>query len=110
MLGALALGDIGQHFPDTDDKYRGADSLTLLGKVCELIDAKGWTLGNADMTIVAQVPKIAPHALAMRATLATVCRTDIANISIKATTTEGLGFTGRQEGIACYAIVLLQMV
>lgn len=107
LLGALALGDIGQHFPDTDARYRNISSLELLAHVCSLIDEQGWQLGNADMTVVAQAPKLAPHTSAMRNTLAQVCKVLVDCISIKATTTEGLGFTGRQEGIACYASVLL---
>jgi 2-C-methyl-D-erythritol 2,4-cyclodiphosphate synthase len=108
MLGALALGDIGTHFPDTDEQYRGASSLRLLREVRQLLLQQGWTLGNADMTIVAQAPRMAPHMESMRQTLADTLECDIACISIKATTTEGLGYAGRQEGIGCHAVVLLQ--
>lgn len=107
LLGALALGDIGKHFPDTDPRYRGISSLLLLQEVCSKVAAAGWQLGNADMTVVAQAPRLAPHIDAMRQSLAQACATHVDNISIKATTTEGLGFAGRKEGIACYATVLL---
>lgn len=107
LLGALALGDIGQHFPDTDPRYRGISSMLLLAEVCGLVAKAGWQLGNADITVVAQAPRIAPHVAAMRQSLAQCCATQVDNISIKATTTEGLGFAGRKEGIACYATVLL---
>lgn len=108
MLGALALGDIGHHFPDSDPRYRGISSLVLLQHVLTLIDSKGWRLGNADLTLVAQEPRIAPHVADIRASLAAALRTEIDNVSVKATTTEGLGFAGRREGIACQAVVLLQ--
>lgn len=108
LLGALALGDIGRHFPDSDERYRGCDSLQLLAEVQTLVRAGGWTLSNADMTLVAQAPRFAPHILGMRDTLALALDCDPAQISVKATTTEGLGFTGRSEGIACHAVVLLQ--
>lgn len=107
LLGALALGDIGKHFPDTDPRYRGISSMLLLAEVCAKVAAWGWQLGNADMTVVAQAPRLAPHIERMRESLALGCGTTIDNISIKATTTEGLGFAGRKEGIACYATVLL---
>ncbi len=107
LLGGLALGDIGQHFPDTDQTYKGMDSHILLRRVYELMQAQHYSLGNADITIVAQAPKLAPHITAMRETLATDlhCTTEL--ISIKATTTEKMGFTGRGEGIAVMASVLL---
>jgi 2-C-methyl-D-erythritol 4-phosphate cytidylyltransferase/2-C-methyl-D-erythritol 2,4-cyclodiphosphate synthase len=108
LLGALALGDIGQHFPDTDPRYRGVSSLLLLEEVCHKVAAAGWQLGNADLTIVAQAPRMALHIDAMRSTLAASCGTTPERISVKATTTEGLGFAGRREGIACHASVLLQ--
>jgi len=108
LLGALALGDIGHHFPDTDAAYRHADSLALLGQVTALVNAEGWVLGNADITVVAQAPKLAPHINAMRAALAVAMTVAMENISIKATTSEGLGFTGRGEGIAVFATVLLE--
>ena len=107
LLGALALGDIGKHFPDTDPRYRGISSLVLLTEVCAKVTAAGWSLGNADMTVVAQAPRLAPHIDAMRQSLARCCGAAQDSISIKATTTEGLGFAGRREGIACYASVLL---
>ena len=108
LLGALALGDIGKHFPDTDPRYRGCNSIELLQQVCMLVAGQGWQLGNADMTLVAQLPRFAPYTETMRTTLATVIGVAPEQISIKATTTEGLGFAGRKEGIACYAVVLLQ--
>jgi len=107
LLGALALGDIGKHFPDTDPRYRGISSLLLLQEVSAMVAAAGWCLGNADLTVVAQTPRLAPHIDAMRQSLAAACATQVGNISVKATTTEGLGFAGRKEGIACHAIVLL---
>lgn len=108
MLGALALGDIGQHFPDTDVAFKGADSCVLLQSVYQLVCDKGWQLGNADVTIIAQVPKVLPFRDAMRQRLATVLAVDSARISVKATTTEKLGFEGREEGIAAQAVVLLE--
>ena len=107
LLGAAALGDIGQHFPDTDRKWRGADSRQLLLAVVEMIVAKGYTLANADITIVAQQPKMLPHLDKMRLNLSADINCSIDQINIKATTTEELGFTGRKEGIACHAVVLL---
>lgn len=107
LLGALALGDIGQHFPDTDPKYSGADSLQLLAHVVELISAQGYTVGNVDATVLAQAPKLAPHIPAMRANLARVMGVDVSQVSVKATTEEGLGFTGQKEGIAVHAVALL---
>jgi len=107
LLGALALGDIGHHFPDTSAEFRGVDSRQLLGAVYRLITEKGYRIGNIDSTIVAQCPKVAPHIDAMRQSIAEVCNLDVAVVSVKATTTEKLGFAGRKEGIACYAVVLL---
>lgn len=107
LLGAAALGDIGQHFPDTDRKWRGADSRQLLLAVVEMIVAKGYTLANADITIVAQQPKMLPHLDKMRLNLSADINCSIDQINIKATTTEELGFIGRKEGIACHAVVLL---
>lgn len=107
LLGALALRDIGYHFPDTDPKYKGADSKTLLAEVCRMIREKGWEIGNADITIMAEAPKFKPHIEAMREKLAEVMQTDIDCVSVKATTTEGLGFTGRKEGIAAQAVALV---
>ena len=107
LLGALALGDIGQHFPDTDAKFKGADSRMLLRHVYQLILDRGYQLVNADITVACERPKLAPHNLAMRQNIADDLNTTIANVSVKATTTEKLGFTGRQEGIFASAIVLL---
>ncbi len=108
LLGALALGDIGQHFPDTSADFKGIDSRILLRRVLELLQEKNYQLVNADITIIAQLPKMAPHLQPMRKNIAKDCQTDIDNISIKATTTEKMGFTGRGEGIAAQAVVLLQ--
>ena len=107
LLGALALGDIGKHFPDTDAKWAGADSRVLLRAVYQLVQDKGYRLANADMTIIAQAPKMAPHIAAMQANIAADLLTTVDQIGIKATTTEQLGFTGRKEGIACQATVLV---
>ena len=106
MLGALALGDIGKHFPDNDEKYKGADSMKLLQCVNELIEEKGYKINNIDSIIIAQSPKMAPHIEQMRKNIANVLNTDIENISVKATTEEGLGFTGKKEGIASQSICL----
>ncbi|CAE6914696.1 2-C-methyl-D-erythritol 2,4-cyclodiphosphate synthase [Vibrio alginolyticus] len=107
LLGAIAAGDIGRHFPDTDDKWKGADSRELLKDVYRRVKEQGYRLGNADITIMAQAPKMAPHIEAMCAVIAQDLETDISNINVKATTTERLGFTGRKEGIASEAVVLL---
>ena len=107
MLGALVLGDIGKHFPDTDEKYKGADSMKLLKCVNDLINEKGYEINNVDSIIVAQSPKMAPHIEQMRVNIATVLNTDIDNISVKATTEEGLGFTGEKQGISSQSICLL---
>ncbi|MFR9070579.1 MAG: 2-C-methyl-D-erythritol 2,4-cyclodiphosphate synthase, partial [Paraclostridium sp.] len=104
ILGALALGDIGKHFPDTDEKYKGEDSMKLLEFVYNLIKEKGYAIGNLDATIIAQAPKMAPHIQTMRANIAKVLNTDIDNINVKATTEEGLGFTGNKEGISAQSI------
>jgi 2-C-methyl-D-erythritol 2,4-cyclodiphosphate synthase len=108
LLGALALGDIGQHFPDTDAAYKGADSCALLQRVYQLIQEKGWRLGNADITIIAQAPKVLPFRAQMQQRVAQVMAVALDKISVKATTTEKLGFAGRKEGIAAQAIVLLE--
>jgi 2-C-methyl-D-erythritol 2,4-cyclodiphosphate synthase len=108
ILGAIAAGDIGKHFPDTDPRYKGADSLKLLAHVMTLADAKGYWLGNLDATIVAQRPKLAPHIQSMRENIAAVLAADPDRVNVKATTTEELGFAGRGEGIAAYAVVLLE--
>jgi 2-C-methyl-D-erythritol 2,4-cyclodiphosphate synthase len=107
LLGAAALGDIGQHFPDTDAKWQGANSRQLLAAVVAMISSKGYILGNADITIVAQQPKMLPHLDKMRLNLAADISCNIDQINIKATTTEELGFAGRKEGIACHAVALL---
>lgn len=107
LLGAMSLGDIGKHFPDTDDSYKGIDSRILLKEVMNKVREGGMKLGNADITVIAQEPKLAPHIQTMREILATDMSTAINNVSVKATTTEKMGFTGRAEGIAVTAIVLL---
>jgi 2-C-methyl-D-erythritol 2,4-cyclodiphosphate synthase len=107
ILGALALGDIGQHFPPSDERWRGADSRVFLRHCATLMRERGFALGNADISIVCEAPRIAPHAAAMRANLAANLACEIDRISIKATTSEKLGFTGRGEGIAAFAVVLL---
>jgi 2-C-methyl-D-erythritol 2,4-cyclodiphosphate synthase len=108
LLGAAALGDIGQHFSDTDPAYAGADSMALLKQVMQMIRAESYAIGNADITIATERPKIAPHANTMRERIADALGVDQNQISIKATTTEGLGFVGRREGIAVTAVVLLE--
>lgn len=107
ILGAAAKGDIGRHFPDTDEKYKGADSLKLLEKVIEIIHADGFKVSNVDVTIIAQKPKLAPFIEKMKENLANVIKIDKERINVKATTTEKLGFTGRGEGIATEAVCLL---
>ncbi|MFH0265827.1 2-C-methyl-D-erythritol 2,4-cyclodiphosphate synthase [Vibrio rumoiensis] len=107
LLGAIAAGDIGKHFPDTDDKWKGADSRALLREVYRFVKQKGYALGNADVTIIAQAPKMLPFIQSMREAIAADLETDIDNINVKATTTEKLGFTGRKEGIACEAVALI---
>ena len=104
LLGAAALGDIGKHFPDTDPRYKGADSLKLLEEVGNLLAAKGYVVGNGDATIVAQKPKMLPHIPQMRENIARVLRVDIDQINVKATTEEHLGFTGSGQGISSYAV------
>nr|WP_086940246.1 2-C-methyl-D-erythritol 2,4-cyclodiphosphate synthase [Thaumasiovibrio occultus] len=110
LLGAIAQGDIGRHFPDTDAEWEGADSRALLRDVYQKVLAAGYKLGNVDVTIMAQAPKMAPHIPAMCAAIADDLQTDIGNVNVKATTTEKLGFTGRKEGIACEAVVLILKV
>ena len=110
MLGALALGDIGKHFPDNDPKYAGADSIFLLSEVSRLISDKGYTVGNIDATVIAQAPKLAPYIYEMREIIAKTLNTDIDNISVKATTEEHLGFTGEGLGISAHAVCLLKKV
>ncbi|WBA09143.1 2-C-methyl-D-erythritol 2,4-cyclodiphosphate synthase [Salinivibrio kushneri] len=107
LLGAIAAGDIGQHFPDTSDEWEGADSRMLLRDVYSKVRRKGYRLGNADITIIAQAPKMGPHIDAMREAIASDLCVTIDAVNVKATTSERLGFTGRKEGIACEAVVLL---
>ena len=108
ILGAIGEGDIGRHFPDTDPRYKGADSLDLLRHVMGLAAAKGYRLGNLDATVVAQRPRLAPHVPRMRENIAAVLGADIDRVNVKATTTEELGFAGRGEGIAAYAVALME--
>jgi 2-C-methyl-D-erythritol 2,4-cyclodiphosphate synthase len=107
LLGALALGDIGRHFPPTDDRWKGADSRSFVRHCDALIRDRGWRVGNCDITVICERPKIGPHAQAMRETIAADLGIDIDAVSVKATTTEQLGFTGRGEGIAAQAVCLL---
>lgn len=107
LLGAAALGDLGRWFPDSDPAWRGADSRALLREVVRKLAAAGWAVGNVDLTLVAQAPRVAPHVEAMRAHLGDDLGTGAAGVSVKATTSEGLGFTGRHEGIAAHAVALL---
>lgn len=108
LLGAAALGDIGKHFPDTDPEFKGADSRVLLRHVYGIVQDKGYRLANADITIIAQAPKMAPHIVAMCTNVAADLSVDIDCINVKATTTEKLGFEGRKEGIAVQAVVLIE--
>jgi 2-C-methyl-D-erythritol 2,4-cyclodiphosphate synthase len=108
LLGAAALGDIGRHFPDTDPAWAGADSRALLRHACELVRAAGWQVANADCTIIAQAPRMAPHVAAMVANIAADLGLAPGEVNVKAKTTERLGFTGRGEGIAAEAVVLLR--
>jgi len=103
LLGAAGVGDIGRHFPDTDQRFKGISSMKLLGEVGRLLEVKGFRVNNIDATIVAERPKMAPHVAAMAANIAAAVRIDVSAVNVKATTTEGLGFTGRGEGIASYA-------
>ncbi|PKG24525.1 2-C-methyl-D-erythritol 2,4-cyclodiphosphate synthase [Niallia nealsonii] len=107
-LGAIGEGDIGKHFPDTDEAFKDADSAKLLERVWEIVKSKGYELVNADCTIMAQMPKMAPHITSMQEKIASLLETEKSNVNVKATTTEKLGFTGRGEGIASQAVVLLQ--
>lgn len=108
LLGAAALGDIGKLFPDNDDRFLGADSLKLLTEVCRVLDEKGYRLGNADCTVIAQRPKLAPHIMKMRENIASAMNVDVDLISVKATTEEKLGFTGEGLGIAAHAVALIE--
>ena len=110
VLGAMAVGDIGKLFPDSDPAYKGADSLALTRRVAEVMAEKGYRLGNIDATVIAQAPKLAPHIPAMRQNIASAFGTDVDRISVKATTEEGLGFTGSGEGIAAHAVCLLERI
>jgi 2-C-methyl-D-erythritol 2,4-cyclodiphosphate synthase len=107
LLGAAAMGDIGRHFPDTDQNFKGIDSRILLRNVCAKLTAQGFSVGNVDVTIVAQQPKLAPYIDRMRATIATDLQIEIDAVNVKATTTEGMGFEGRGEGISSYAVAIL---
>ena len=109
ILGALGEGDIGRHFPDTDAAYKGADSLKLLAHVMQLAELRGYRLGNLDATIIAQQPKMAPHISQMRTNIALVLKAEIGQVNVKATTEEGLGFSGRGEGISAHAVVLMAL-
>lgn len=108
ILGAAAMGDIGHLFPDTDDEWKGADSLKLLEEVVRQVNGKGYKIVNIDSTILAQVPKMAPYIYSMRENIAKVCNVDVDFVSVKATTEEGLGFTGAKEGIAAHAVCLIE--
>lgn len=108
LLGALALGDIGKHFPDTSDEFAGIDSKILLERVMDLLRSEGWSVGNADITIAMQRPKLAPYIIQMRECLAGIMRIEVERVSVKATTTEKLGFVGRSEGCEVYAVALLK--
>jgi len=110
LLGALAMGDIGKHFPDSDPAFKGADSMKLVEHVVGLVRQRGYRVGNLDATIIAQRPKMAPHIPAMRENIARVCGVEVERINVKATTEEGLGFTGRAEGIAAHAVVLMERI
>jgi len=108
LLGAAALGDIGKHFPDTDPAYRGADSLLLLKEVARLVGEAGYSVSNVDATVLAQKPKLSGYTQQMRENIARALDMDISRVSVKATTEEGLGFTGNMEGVACHAVCLLE--
>jgi len=108
LLGAAALGDIGQHFPDTDSRWKGADSKRLLEGVVQLLAQKDWTVGNVDCTLILERPKIIPYVPAMRQAIAPLLKVDVDAVSIKATTSEKLGYIGREEGVAAHAVALIQ--
>ena len=108
LLGAAALGDIGKHFPDTDPEYKGADSLKLLSCVVDLLSQKGYKVVNIDATVIAQAPKMAPYILTMRENIAKALKVDVDFVSVKATTEEKLGFTGRKEGISAHCVCLIE--
>lgn len=108
LLGAAALGDIGKLFPDTDERFKGADSLMLLKEVCVVLKANNYKIVNIDSIVIAQKPKLAPHIEQMRKNIADACKIDLSQVSVKATTEEKLGFTGRLEGISSHAVCLIQ--
>lgn len=108
LLGAAALGDIGKHFPDTDEKYKGADSIALLREVCGLLAENGYKISNIDSTVIAQKPKLKDYISDMRENIANACGLDVSQVSVKATTEEKLGFTGRLEGISAHAVCLIE--
>ena len=110
LLGAAALGDIGKHFPDSDEKYKGADSLVLLAEVARILRENGYFTVNVDATVLAQAPKLAPHIPQMRKNIASALGVDVNDVSVKATTEEGLGFTGNKEGIAAHAVCLIDRI
>lgn len=107
LLGAAALGDIGKHFPDTDEKYKGADSILLLKEVCKMLDEKGYSIQNIDSTVIAQAPKLKPYIEQMRKNIAEACNISIEQVNVKATTEEKLGFTGSGEGISAHSVCLI---
>lgn len=107
LLGAAALGDIGKHFPDTDERYKGADSIQLLKEVCKLLEEKGYAIENIDSTVIAQAPKLKPYIEQMRINIANACNIAVDKVNVKATTEEKLGFTGNKEGIASHAVCLI---
>jgi 2-C-methyl-D-erythritol 2,4-cyclodiphosphate synthase len=108
LLGAAAMGDIGQHFPDTDDRYLGIDSQQLLSEVCRMIRSAGYEISNLDATVIAQQPKLMPYLSQMRQTLSVTMGIPLSSLNLKATTEERLGFTGRQEGIAAHCVCLIE--
>ena len=110
VFGALGKGDIGRHFPDTDDKYKGISSMILAKECADIMLQSGYRIGNIDITVIAQKPKLAPYIEKMQKNVANVFSTSLENVNIKATTEEKLGFTGREEGISCHAVVLLESV
>ena len=110
MLGALALGDIGHLFPDTDERFAGADSMKLMAEVVRVCRENGYRIGNIDATVIAQAPKLAPHIITMRENIAKVCGCDVSQISVKATTEEHLGFTGEKLGMSAHAVALMEKI
>lgn len=107
LLGAAALGDIGKHFPDTDERYREADSIALLREVCRILTGNGYKIGNIDSTVIAQKPKLKDYITQMRENIANACGIDVSLVSVKATTEENLGFTGRLEGVSAHAVCII---